>query len=112
LPVLIDLYRSTAHNRARRRPHRTPAQLMCRLLRVFLIRCPGRRLVFVGDTGSQASRTPQNSHYSQNGALIDRPADPALRAGRDSQNSHYSQNGVLIDLPADRPRRTCFAEFA
>ena len=32
-----------------RRPHRTPAQLMCRLLRLLLIRFPGRRFVFVGD---------------------------------------------------------------
>src|SRR5262245_42559425 len=32
LPVLIDLYRSAEDDRRRRRPHRTPAQLMCRLL--------------------------------------------------------------------------------
>jgi DDE superfamily endonuclease len=50
LPLLIDLYRSAADNRARRRPHRTPAQLMCRLLRVLLIRFPGRCFVFVGDS--------------------------------------------------------------
>ena len=51
LPVLVDLYRSAPDNCRRRRPHRTPAQLMCRLLRVLLIRCPGRRFVFVGDAG-------------------------------------------------------------
>jgi hypothetical protein len=51
LPVLVDLYRSEADNRARRRPHRTPAQLMCRLLRLVLLRCPGRSFVFVGDAG-------------------------------------------------------------
>jgi hypothetical protein len=51
LPVLVDLYRSPGDNRARRRPHRTPAQLMCRLLRLLLIRSPGRRFVFVGDSG-------------------------------------------------------------
>jgi hypothetical protein len=51
LPVLVDLYRSAEDNRRRRRPHRTPAQLMCRLLRVLLIRCPVRRFVFVGDAG-------------------------------------------------------------
>ena len=33
LPVLVDLYRSEEDDRRRRRPHRTPAQLMCRLLR-------------------------------------------------------------------------------
>jgi hypothetical protein len=51
LPVLVDLYRSAADNRARRRPHRTPAQLMCRLLRLVLWCCPGRSFVFVGDAG-------------------------------------------------------------
>src|SRR5262249_5391877 len=51
LPVLVDLYRSPGDNRRRRRPHRTPAQLMCRLLRLLLIRFPGRRFVFVGDAG-------------------------------------------------------------
>jgi hypothetical protein len=51
LPVLIDLYRSEADNRARRRPHRTPAQLMCRLLRLLLLRFPDRTFLFVGDTG-------------------------------------------------------------
>jgi hypothetical protein len=49
LPVLIDLYRSEADNQARRRPHRTPAQLMCRLLRLVLLRFPGRTFLFVGD---------------------------------------------------------------
>ena len=45
LPVLVDLYRSEEDDRPRRRPHRTPAQLMCRLLRLLMIRCP--------DTGSE-----------------------------------------------------------
>lgn len=50
LPVLVDLYRSEADDRKRKRRHRTPAQLMCRLLRVVLLRFPDRRFVFVGDT--------------------------------------------------------------
>jgi hypothetical protein len=50
LPVLVDLYRSEEDDRRRHRPHRTPAQLMCRLLRLLLIRSPGRRFVFVGDS--------------------------------------------------------------
>lgn len=50
LPVLVDLYRSEEEDRRRRRPHRTPAQLMCRLLRLVLLRLPGRRFVFVGDS--------------------------------------------------------------
>jgi DDE superfamily endonuclease len=51
LPVLVDLYRSEEDNRARRRPHRTPAQLLCRLLRLMLLWSPGRTFLFVGDAG-------------------------------------------------------------
>jgi hypothetical protein len=51
LPILIDLYRSAEDDKKRRRPHRTPAQLMCRLLRLALWRVPDRRFVFVGDGG-------------------------------------------------------------
>jgi DDE superfamily endonuclease len=51
LPVLVDLYLCPGDNQARRRPHRTPAQLMCRLLRLLLLRFPGRTFVFVGDAG-------------------------------------------------------------
>jgi hypothetical protein len=51
LPVLVELYRSAEQNRQRRRPHRTPAQLMCRLLRLLLGWFPQRRFVFVGDAG-------------------------------------------------------------
>jgi hypothetical protein len=51
LPVLIDLYRSEEDDRKRNRPHRTPARLMCRLLRLMLIRFPDRTFVFVGDSG-------------------------------------------------------------
>jgi DDE superfamily endonuclease len=50
LPVLVDLYRSEDDDRRRGRPHRTPAQLMCRLLRLVLLRFPGRPFVFVGDS--------------------------------------------------------------
>jgi hypothetical protein len=50
LPILVDLYRSEADDLKRNRPHRTPAQLMCRLLRLVLIRFPGRRFIFVGDS--------------------------------------------------------------
>ena len=51
LPVLIDLYRSPELDRAEGRPHKTPAQLMCRLLRLLLARFPGRTFVFTGDAG-------------------------------------------------------------
>jgi len=51
LPILVDLYRSAEDDRRRKRPHRTPAQLMCRLLRLMLMRFPSRRFLFVGDAG-------------------------------------------------------------
>jgi hypothetical protein len=51
LPVLIDLYRSEEDDQKRNRPHRTPARIMCVLLRVLLIRFPNRTFVFAGDAG-------------------------------------------------------------
>lgn len=51
LPVLVDLYRSAEDNRRSRRPHRTPAQLLCRLVAVLLRWFPDRRFVLVGDAG-------------------------------------------------------------
>jgi DDE superfamily endonuclease len=51
LPVLIDLYRSEEDDRKRGRHHRTPAQLMCRLLRALLLRLPDRTFIFAGDAG-------------------------------------------------------------
>jgi hypothetical protein len=51
LPVLIDLYRTPELDHAEGRPHKTPAQLLCRLLRLLLIRFPPRTFVFTGDSG-------------------------------------------------------------
>jgi hypothetical protein len=50
LPILVDLYYSEEDNRQRRRPHRTPAQLMCRLLRLMLGWFPQRTFLFIGDS--------------------------------------------------------------
>ncbi len=50
LPVLVDLYRSPDQDRDEGRPHRTPAQLLCRLVRLLLIRFPGRTFTLVGDS--------------------------------------------------------------
>lgn len=51
LPVLVTLYYSEEDNRKRHRPHRTPAQLMCRLLRLMLLWFPQRTFLFLGDSG-------------------------------------------------------------
>lgn len=50
LPVLVRLYLSREDNRRRKRRHHTPAQLMCRMLRLWLRWFPDRRCVFVGDS--------------------------------------------------------------
>jgi hypothetical protein len=51
LPVLVDLYRTPEVSKSEGVRHRTPAQLMCRLLRVLLSRFPDRAFVFAGDSG-------------------------------------------------------------
>jgi hypothetical protein len=51
LPLLVDLYRSAEDDRRRGRPHRTPAQLLCRLAALLLRWFPGRRFVLVADAG-------------------------------------------------------------
>jgi hypothetical protein len=51
LPVLVDLYRTPEVSRAEGARHRTPAQLMGRLLRVVLLRFPDRAFVSAGDSG-------------------------------------------------------------
>jgi hypothetical protein len=51
LPVLVDLYRTPEVSKAEGVRHRPPARLMCRLLRLVLVRFPGRTFVFAGDSG-------------------------------------------------------------
>jgi hypothetical protein len=65
LPVLVDLYRPKQENRLRKRPHRPPAQLMCRLLRLLLIRFPGRSFVFVGDAGYGSHEVARFCHRAR-----------------------------------------------
>jgi hypothetical protein len=62
LPVLIDLYRCEEDDKKLNRPHRTPAQLMCRLLRLLLIRFPGRSFVFVGDSSYGTHKVTRFCH--------------------------------------------------
>ena len=66
LPILVDLYRSKEDDRRRKRPHRTQAQLMCRLLRLMLIRFPGRCFVFVGDAGYGTHEVARFCHRHRN----------------------------------------------
>lgn len=89
LPVLVDLYRAPALNHAEGRRHRTPAQLMCRLLRLFLLRHPGRRLVFVSDSGFGMHEVARFCHRHRE---------------RLTRVSKLHPDANLFDPPARRPR--------
>jgi hypothetical protein len=98
LPVLVALYRSPEDNRRRRRRHRTPAELMQRLLRIVLRWFPDRSFVFAGDTGF-------GSHEVA--------AFASRQRGRLTLVSRYYPDAQLYDLPpvvvgkkpAHRPRK-------
>jgi hypothetical protein len=66
LPILVDLYRTPELNKAENRPHRTPAQLMCRLLRLLMIRFPDRTFIFVGDGGYGTHEVARFCHRHHN----------------------------------------------
>src|SRR5215218_4969869 len=70
LPVLVGLYRSEQDDRARRRPHRAPAQIMCQLLRVMRMWYPDRRLVFVGDAGYGTHEVARFCHRHRLGLTL------------------------------------------
>lgn len=66
LPILIDLYRSPELDKKDGRRHRTPAQLMCRLLRLLLIRFPDRTFVFTGDSAYGSHEVARFCHRHRN----------------------------------------------
>src|SRR4051794_40932696 len=70
LPVLVALYRSEEDDRARKRLHRTPAQIMCQLLRVMRIWFPDRRLIFVGDSGYGTHEVARFCHRPRLGLTL------------------------------------------
>lgn len=63
LPVLVDLYRTPDVNKTEGRCHRTPAQLMMRLIRVLLRRFPTRSFIFVGDSGFGSHEFARFCHH-------------------------------------------------
>jgi DDE superfamily endonuclease/putative transposase ISC1217 len=65
LPVLVALYRCQEDNRRRRRPHKTPAELMQLLLRILLRWFPERHFVFAGDSGYGSHEMARFSQRSQ-----------------------------------------------
>src|SRR5262245_31956724 len=62
LPLLVALYRPPQDNKARGRPHKTPAQLMQLLLRILLRWFPQRRFCFAGDSGFGSH---EMAHFAQ-----------------------------------------------
>ena len=70
LPVLVALYRSEEDDRARHRPHRTPAQVMCQLLRVMCMWFPDRPLIFVGDAGYGSHEVARFAHRHRLGLTL------------------------------------------
>jgi len=65
LPVLVALYRTPQDNKARRRKHKTPAQLLQLLLRMLLRWFPDRQFVFAGDSGFGSHEMAHFAHRSQ-----------------------------------------------
>jgi hypothetical protein len=78
LPVLVDLYRSPEQDRAGGRRHKTPAQLLCRLLRVMLLRFPDRHFVFVGDSSYGTHEVARFCHrHRRRLTLVSKPCPDA-----------------------------------
>jgi hypothetical protein len=80
LPVLVSLYRSKEDNARRGRPHRTPAQLMQRLLRLLLRWFPDRQFIFAGDGGYGGHETARLTNRTRHRlAVVSKfPADANL----------------------------------
>jgi hypothetical protein len=93
-PVLVDLDRAPEASAAEGARHRTPARLMCRPLRLVLLRFPGRASVFAGDSGSGTHEVARLCHR---------------RRGRPARVSKRHPDINLFELPppsagAGRPR--------
>ena len=76
-PVLVALYRSAEDDRARRRPHCTPAQILCQLLRVMRLWFPDRRLSVGGDAGSGTHEVARFAHRHRLGLTLVSKLHPA-----------------------------------
>jgi hypothetical protein len=65
LPLLVALYRSPQDNQKRRRPHKTPAQVMQLLLRLVLRWFPDRSFRFAGDASFGSHDMADFAHRTQ-----------------------------------------------
>ncbi|HEX4610230.1 MAG TPA: transposase, partial [Urbifossiella sp.] len=107
LPVRVDLYRDEAANTARKRPRRTPVQLMCRLLRLRMIHRPGRTVVFAGDAGFGRHEVARFCHRHRGRRT--RVRKPHPKANRYDPPAAYRGRGRP---PAKGPRRPKPADAA
>jgi hypothetical protein len=109
LPVLVDLYRCAADDRKRNRRHRTPAQLMCRLLRLALIRFPGRVFLFVGDSsyGTHEAARFCHRHRARLTLVSKLHPDANLYAAPPAYRGHGRPRRKGAPLP--KPRRAAAA---
>jgi len=94
LPILVALYRSKQTNAEEGRRHKTPVDLMCGLLTVFMRWFPERKMIFAGDGGygthqmtrfayRHRKRLKLVSKFSPDANLFEAPPKPKKRkAGR------------------------------
>jgi len=136
LPVLVDLYRTPEVSTAEGARHRTPARRMCRLLRLLLLRFPGRTFVFAGDSGFGTHEVARFCHrhrrrltlvskchpdlnlfelpppYAGNGrprvkgGRLPKPRQAAATARR---TAHIASENVTVALPGQATAPTRFA---
>lgn len=89
LPVLVSLYRSPQDNKARGRKHKTPVELMRRMLAIMMRWFANRQFFFAGDGGFGTHELARFAHESQ---------------GRLTLVSRFYANANLYD-PPPAPRK-------
>jgi len=98
LPVLVALYRSPQDNQKRRRPHKTPAQVMQLLLRLVLRWFPDRSFRFAGDAGFGSHDMAQFAHQARGRLHLVSKLHPRA-------NLYEPPPPVLGKRPNGRPRQ-------
>jgi DDE superfamily endonuclease len=98
LPILVALYRSPQDNHKRRRPHKTPAQVMQRLLRLVLRWFPDRSFRFAGDASFGSHDMADLAHQTRGRLHLVSKLHPRA-------NLYQPPPVVLRKRPNGRPRK-------
>jgi hypothetical protein len=98
LPVLVALYRSKQDNQKRRRPHKTPAELMQVLLRLMLRWFPDRSFRFAGDAGFGSHDMAEFAHRTRGRLHLISKFHPKA-------NLYQAPPEVVGKRPNGRPRK-------